>query len=167
MQKWASLWENWTSGFPTRSDTDRAVQSQKKISGLKFWIQKEEEMYYPSRENKGADQLRGYREADLRLCFRICKNPVFSRRGSNLLFANGKTELQISIFDSATPNSTITQLPQKEISSTFQSKLVENPQDRFSCEGALITWTLNYILYIGCVSIAGMFLIESGKEKFR
>ena len=25
-----------------------------------------------------ADQLRGYREADLRLCFRICKNPVFS-----------------------------------------------------------------------------------------
>ena len=33
-------------------------------------------------ENKGADQLRGYREADLRLCFRICKKPVFSRRGS-------------------------------------------------------------------------------------
>ena len=32
-------------------------------------------------ENKGADQLRGYREADLRLCFRICKKPVFSRRG--------------------------------------------------------------------------------------
>ena len=35
-------------------------------------------------ENKGADQLRGYREADLRLCFRICKKPVFSRRGSNI-----------------------------------------------------------------------------------
>ena len=30
-------------------------------------------MYYPCSENKGADQLRGYREADLRLCFRICK----------------------------------------------------------------------------------------------
>ena len=28
-------------------------------------------------ENKDADQLRGNREADLRLCFRICKNPVF------------------------------------------------------------------------------------------
>ena len=27
-------------------------------------------------ENKGADQLRGYREADLHLCFRICKKPV-------------------------------------------------------------------------------------------
>ena len=39
-------------------------------------------MYYPYRENKGADQLRGYREADLRLGFLICKNPVFSRRGS-------------------------------------------------------------------------------------
>ena len=33
-------------------------------------------------QNKGADQLRGYREADLRLCFRICKYPVFSGRGS-------------------------------------------------------------------------------------
>ena len=40
-------------------------------------------MYFPCSENKGADQLRGYREADLRLCFRICKNPVFSRQGSN------------------------------------------------------------------------------------
>ena len=28
-------------------------------------------MYYPFSENKGADQLRGHREADLRLCFRI------------------------------------------------------------------------------------------------
>ena len=26
--------------------------------------------------------MRGYREADLRLCFRICKKLVFSRRGS-------------------------------------------------------------------------------------
>ena len=30
-------------------------------------------MYYPSSESKGADQLRGNREADLRLCFRMCK----------------------------------------------------------------------------------------------
>ena len=34
-------------------------------------------MYYLCIENKGADQLRGYREADLRLCFRICKNVGF------------------------------------------------------------------------------------------
>ena len=50
--------------------------------GLKFWIWKAEGLFYPSGENKGADQLRGHREADLRLCFRICENPVFSRRGS-------------------------------------------------------------------------------------
>ena len=40
-------------------------------------------MYYPCSENKGADQLRGYREADLRLYFCPCKLLVFSRTGSN------------------------------------------------------------------------------------
>ena len=50
---------------------------------LKFWIYIVEGLYYPCGENKGADQLRGYRKADLRLCFRICKKPVFSQRGSN------------------------------------------------------------------------------------
>ena len=49
-------------------------------------------MYYPFSENKGADQLRGYREADLRLCFRICKMPVFLRRGSySVMFQNFQT----------------------------------------------------------------------------
>ena len=42
-----------------------------------------EGLFYLCSENKGADQLRGYREADLRLCFRICKKLVFSRRSSN------------------------------------------------------------------------------------
>ena len=32
-------------------------------------------------ENKDADQLRVYREADLRLCFRICEKPVFTYQG--------------------------------------------------------------------------------------
>ena len=51
---------------------------------MKFRIEVVEGLYYPHSENKGADQLRGYheadrnREADLRLCFRICKKPVFS-----------------------------------------------------------------------------------------
>ena len=36
-----------------------------------------EELYYPCSENKGADQLRSYCEADLRLCFRIGIKPVF------------------------------------------------------------------------------------------
>ena len=51
----------------------------KMARGLKFQIKVVEGLYYPSSENKGADQLRSYREADLRLCFRICKKPVFSR----------------------------------------------------------------------------------------
>ena len=44
--------------------------------------------HYLCSENKGADQLRSYREADLRLCFRICKKPVFSQRGSHVISAH-------------------------------------------------------------------------------
>ena len=43
-------------------------------------------MDYPCSENKDADQLRGYREADLRLCFRPCKLLVFSRTGSIAIY---------------------------------------------------------------------------------
>ena len=56
-----------TFWFPTWSDTNLAVQLQKMARGLKFRIWKVEELYYLCSENKGADQLRGYREADLRL----------------------------------------------------------------------------------------------------
>ena len=72
-----------TIWVPTRSDTNRPVQSQKQARFLKFWMKEEEELYYPCSENKGADQLRGYREADLRLCFRICRLLVFLCSGSN------------------------------------------------------------------------------------
>ena len=58
--------------FPTWSDTNQAVQLQKMAKGLKFRIKKVEGLYHLCSENKGTDQLRGYREADLRLCFRIC-----------------------------------------------------------------------------------------------
>ena len=68
--------------FPKRSDTNRPVQLQKQARSLKFRIKVEEELYYPSSENKGADQLRGYREADLRLCFRLCRLLVFPCGGS-------------------------------------------------------------------------------------
>ena len=64
--------------FPTWSDTNQAVQLQKMARGLKFQILKVEGLYYLCSENKGADQLRGHREADLRLCFHICKMLVFS-----------------------------------------------------------------------------------------
>ena len=36
---------------------------------------KVEGLYTLCSENKGADQLHGYSEADLRLCFRKCKKP--------------------------------------------------------------------------------------------
>ena len=56
------------------------TKPQKMTRGLKIRIKEVEGLYYLCNKNKGADQLRG--EADLRLCFRICKKPVFSRRGS-------------------------------------------------------------------------------------
>ena len=57
--------------FPTWSDTNQTVQLQKMARGLKFRIYEVEGLYYPCSENK-------YREADLRLCFRICKMLVFA-----------------------------------------------------------------------------------------
>ena len=47
-------------------------------------------MYYPSSENKGADQLRSYCEADLRLCFRLGTLLVFPCGGSNV-YVHSKT----------------------------------------------------------------------------
>ena len=67
-----------TFWYLTWSDTNQAVQLQKMVRGLKFCIEKVEGLNYRCRENKDADQLRGYHEADLRLCFRICKMLVFS-----------------------------------------------------------------------------------------
>ena len=66
----------------TRSKTNQAAQPLEMARGLKFCIKEVEVLHYPSSENKGADQLRGDREADLRLCFRTRKTLVFSRRGS-------------------------------------------------------------------------------------
>ena len=61
----SSMW------FQTRSDTNRPVQAKMMARDWKFWNKKVEELYYPCSENKGADQLHIYCEADLRLCFRI------------------------------------------------------------------------------------------------
>ena len=54
------------------------------VRGLKFRIHEAEGLYYLCSENKGADQLRSYCAADLRLCFRICKMPVFSHNDAQL-----------------------------------------------------------------------------------
>ena len=69
--------------FPNRSDANRSIQLQKQARSLKFRIKVEEELYYTSSESKGADQLRSYCEADLRLCFRLCRLLVFPWGGSN------------------------------------------------------------------------------------
>ena len=64
----------------TRSDLNQAVQPLEMARSLKFWIKEAEVLYYPSSDNKGADQLCSYCEADLHLCFRICKTLVFSQQ---------------------------------------------------------------------------------------
>ena len=57
MGKPTILFLNW-------SNTNGAAQAQKNARCLKFWIEEEEGLYYQYSENRGADQLRGYREAD-------------------------------------------------------------------------------------------------------
>ena len=70
--------ENWSSGFPTRSDTNQPVPVQKMTRGLKCAIQKVEGLYYPFSEIQGADQLRGNREADLRVTAKLICVFVFA-----------------------------------------------------------------------------------------
>ena len=63
--------------FPTIYDTNRAVQPQKIVRGLKFRIQEVKGLNNLCIEHRGADQLRGHCTADLHLCLRICKKKVF------------------------------------------------------------------------------------------
>ena len=52
--------ENLSSGFPTKSDTNRAGRPQKMARGLKFRISEVdmvEKLYYLYSENKGTGQL--------------------------------------------------------------------------------------------------------------
>ena len=46
--------ENLSFGFPTRSDTNWAVQPQKMTRGLKFWIKEEEGLYYSAFAGSGS-----------------------------------------------------------------------------------------------------------------
>ena len=56
--------------------------------GLKFRILKVEGLYYLCSENKSAYQLRDYREADLRLCFRTCKRRFSHNEAHILIYEN-------------------------------------------------------------------------------
>ena len=69
-------YEPLSSGFLIWSNTNQAVQPQKMVISRKRWLRPD----MTCSENKGTDQLRGYREADLRLCFRICKKKGFLTR---------------------------------------------------------------------------------------
>ena len=80
---------------PPRGKTN-TVLSQKMARSLKFMIWIVEELYYPCSENKGADQLRGHREADLRLCFRLGRLLVFPCGGS-YIFDHLRAILDISL----------------------------------------------------------------------
>ena len=76
--------EKLSSGFQTRSNTNRAVPPQKITRSLKFQIKKIEGlyMYYLCSKDKGTDQLHSYPAADLCLCFHICKKQIFSIHSS-------------------------------------------------------------------------------------
>ena len=66
--------ENRSSGLMTRSDTNQALYSHRRLLhwGLNFGFRKKRECTIQVAKTKG-----GYREADLRLCFRICKKSGF------------------------------------------------------------------------------------------
>ena len=69
---WAARPENWSSGFPTRSDTNRSVQPQKMARSLK----KKRNSIICVAKTKAVVSF-AVSKADLRLCFRICKNLLF------------------------------------------------------------------------------------------
>ena len=93
----SSLIKNLSLRLPTRSDTNRAVQPQDMPRGLKFQIQEVEGLYYLCSEKKGADQLRGYRAADLRFLFAYAKS----------WFSHGAAHI-LSIFREVRPDSKYT-----------------------------------------------------------
>ena len=55
--------------FPTRSNTNPAVQPQNMAGGLKLQMSEVEGVYLICSLNKGADQLCGYHTGDLHLWF--------------------------------------------------------------------------------------------------
>ena len=50
--KWASSREILSSGFATRIDSNRPAQPQKQARGWKFWMYKQEILYYPGNEQQ-------------------------------------------------------------------------------------------------------------------
>ena len=67
-------------GFPARSDTKLAVQSQKMVRDFRFLMV----WYCLYCKNKGAEKLHGYPAADLRLVFRIYKKSRYLHSTANM-----------------------------------------------------------------------------------
>ena len=82
----ASSWENLSSGFATRVDSNRPAQLQQLGRGLKFRIQKLEVLYYLGRENKDADQTARMRRLICAFVVRIWHKQVLSWRGSDFCY---------------------------------------------------------------------------------
>ena len=74
---------NPSSGFPTKSDKNRALKPHTVARGLKFHIYEEKGLYYIRSDNKGADQLCSYTAADLRLVFAYAKS-MFSHDAAHI-----------------------------------------------------------------------------------
>ena len=81
--------------FPTRSDINRPVQSQKMARDWKFWIYKVEELYYPCSENKGADHFAVTAKLICAFVFAYA-DCWFSHGAAHLFVAIGK-QLHVSV----------------------------------------------------------------------
>ena len=67
VSKRAASWENQQCDFRTGLTQTGLYSHRSRLEALNFGFKEKKELYYPCSENKGADQLRGYCEADLRL----------------------------------------------------------------------------------------------------
>ena len=65
---------NRSSGFPSRSDTNRPVRTQKKVRIVKLRVEVEDTLYYSCGENSLADTAK----LICAFIFALDKNPVFS-----------------------------------------------------------------------------------------
>ena len=69
-------------GFRPGPTQTRLGNHRRWLETWNFGFRKQRHCTIQVAKTKALISFGGYREADLRLCFRICENPVFSRRGS-------------------------------------------------------------------------------------
>ena len=75
-----------TVWVPTRADTKPGYTVTEDGQRLEILDLESRGIVHPCCENKGADKLRSYCEADLRLCFRLCRLLVFLCDGSFMIY---------------------------------------------------------------------------------